>query len=440
MSLMLNIACNSKISLEADMTLLKTMLLLATFLLPQVAMAEEEITSVEVPGYKQIQQVIITGKRDPFRDSATVSPLDFIYPVQNPFGKSNLGQKNTQKPATENSSKITCDVTTKFPVVIATGEKVQPETDFTPGGALALGLKRTYRSMQPSGVLFGRHWPSDIEGPRLKMGPMQCGRSGCLPANVTLIEEDGTAYLYTLISSSDELATYRSRDAAATGVMIYVFGEEWSVQRGKKGYLFGADALIRSHGDPVTGNRLSYSYVNGRLVDVSNNGGGAVRFEYGTNGLVRKVTDPSGNAWTYGYNGNGMLNRVISPGANPDVREYLYEDSRPQLLTGILINGVRSTRYTYHGSGQVYESGLENGEEKDTLNYLSGTTSIKDVRGQYTEYNFTNVFGEMKLTSVSRAANSTCNGATLEITYDTYGYTKMVSHNVVYEDFAGIGV
>lgn len=52
------------------------------------------------------------------------------------------------------NSKITCTNATANPVLIATGEKVLPESDFQAGGDYGLGLQRTYRSKNATGSMF----------------------------------------------------------------------------------------------------------------------------------------------------------------------------------------------------------------------------------------------------------------------------------------------
>jgi YD repeat-containing protein len=147
-----------------------------------------------------------------------------------------------------------------------------------------------------------------------------------------------------------------------------------------------------------------------------------VTLTWGSNSRVSKVRDPAGNDWLYEYDANGMLTKVTSPGTSPDIRQYYYENADSTLLTGIAVNGVRYSTYNYYSDRRVSESGLAGGEEKDSFVYGPTQTTITDARGQTTTFGFMSVFGELKLTSVSRAGTSSCTSASAQTVYNASGY------------------
>ena len=55
------------------------------------------------------------------------------------------------------------DATAGNPVVIATGNKIEPELDFGSSGEAALSLSRTYNHYWAGAGLFGRHWVSNLD-------------------------------------------------------------------------------------------------------------------------------------------------------------------------------------------------------------------------------------------------------------------------------------
>jgi len=159
---------------------------------------------------------------------------------------------------------------------------------------------------------------------------------------------------------------------------------------------------------------------------ISSNGGQQVVLTVNAN-RVTQIVDSGGNTWKYEYNPAGMLSKVTSPGVSPDIREYLYENTTAPnaatLLTGIVINDVRYSRYEYDSSGRAKRSGLEGGEEVETFDYdTPGQTTVSDARGQATTYKYASVLGELKITEISRATTSTCLSAAAKTVYDANGY------------------
>jgi RHS repeat-associated protein len=97
------------------------------------------------------------------------------------------------------------------------------------------------------------------------------------------------------------------------------------------------------------------------------------------------------------------------------------------LLTGVSINGVRQTRYSYHADKRVAESGLATGEEKDSFVYGSNaagerTTTLTNARGLPTTYTFTQVQGAWRIRTASRAALETCGATSAFTAYDGNGW------------------
>jgi RHS repeat-associated protein len=117
-----------------------------------------------------------------------------------------------------------------------------------------------------------------------------------------------------------------------------------------------------------------------------------------------------------------MLTKVTSPGLSPDIRDYFYENADTTLLTGIAINGVRYSRYSYYADRRVSESTLEGGEQSDKFVYGTNQTTITNAKGQTTVHSFTTVLGEQKIASISRNGTSTCAAASAKTFYDANGY------------------
>ncbi len=119
-----------------------------------------------------------------------------------------------------------------------------------------------------------------------------------------------------------------------------------------------------------------------------------------------------------------MLTQVTSPGASPDIRTYHYESGDSTLLTGISINGVRYSRYQYFADRRVSVSELTSGEERDQFSYGVNQTTLTDIRGQSTIYQYTRAYGPPKITDISRNGTATCSAASAHTTYDANGYVS----------------
>jgi YD repeat-containing protein len=425
------------------------MLLLACLLGTHAVVVAEEMQSVTITGKRPISWWEVVDMRQA-RDSLAESYAKDIRsdPREGPRdGK-------TTNPAAQGGSKITC--TTDNPVVITTGEKILPENDFQAGGAYGLGLRRVYRSKNATGSMFGPQWLSNIDHPRLIQDTNKyCYTNGnCVPKTVTHTRPDGTKFVYTLViesgnTDSELITEAKKRRAAAgettnavigasydylvktsptssdgaqsTGVITYFYNTRWELARLREFYTYSATGYIQSYSDSL-GAKTTFGYQGTKVVSITSPAGKALVFGYGANGLVNSVKDPAGYFWTYEYNSNNMLSKMISPGTTPDVREYLYESPvSATLLTGLKINGVRYSTYSYYGNGLVQESALANGKEKDTFEYSAGTT-ITDIRGQTTTYGLESIQGELKISSVSRNATATCAAANAKTVYDANGF------------------
>jgi len=135
------------------------------------------------------------------------------------------------------------------------------------------------------------------------------------------------------------------------------------------------------------------------------------------------VTAPDGRVWSYAYDGNGNLTTVTPPNSSDGVFTYYYEDSTgPTRLTGYAVDGVRVTHYAYQSDGRVSSVTSTDGTVSDSYSYSANATTMTDVRGQSTTYNFTTVKGQQLLASTQTTATSSCPSAAASLTYDANGF------------------
>ena len=306
------------------------------------------------------------------------------------------------------------------PVIISTGEKIKPEVDFIGQGIYNFGLTRTYRSKSRTGNIFGPSWPSSLDAIRVSWSGALCRIIDgplCYPRSAIILEPNGTRYRYSQIGTTEEYKVY---GAASAGRLFFVGPSLWELYRDNKVYLFNTAGKLLSVGNGSMA--ISYSYLSGKLVKITPYTGAAVNLTW-TGNLVTSVSDPSGNIWLYSYNANSMLETVTSPGTSPDIRKYHYEDvSDATLLTGISINGLRHSTYSYYPDKRVQVSGLAGAEERDTFVYGVNQTSVTTAAGQSTTHSFTTINGALKPTTISRAGTTSCPASSAQTVYDANGY------------------
>lgn len=325
---------------------------------------------------------------------------------------------------------------TKKPVIIATGEKYLRELDFIDSSLMGFSQERTYRS-KPStrpARLFGARWYSSFDFPKLEISSQMIfdpryQSQGYQPYYYNVSLPDGRTYQYTYRG----YPMYYPKDAPG-GASLAGY-----LQKDSGGYIAVVIGQRTYNYDPSTLNIVSilengvmmfnFAYnpnVIGQLVSVTGRNGKTLTFGY-TNFKLTSVTDPANGVWMYEYDTAGNLTKATPPaGTTGGVRQYHYEDTTdPALLTGVTVDGIRMTRYSYYSDGRVLRSADENGEEFDEFTYSSSPlrTTVTNQRGQTTDYDFSLIAGGdfRQLTTVSHAATSSCVSTTRSQGYDFYG-------------------
>lgn len=308
------------------------------------------------------------------------------------------------------------------PVIVATGEGIETETDFIGGGFYGLDMVRTYRSFGNRGS-FGGHWYSSYDWIQLQMSG--CDKDVdypgvCVPHTAMATFPDGSSYTYA--HKTGYPAFNYTSPAAAAGIMHFIPEDHQImliIDNTLYTYSSGSGWLQRVAA--TSGTSLTFTYNNNFLSKVTNAVGQTLEFTW-TNGHITQVQDPAGNDWSYGYNSASMLTSVSSPGST-NTRQYYYEDSADGTrLTGIGINGTRYNTVSYDSSGRVHTSTLTGGEEMNSFTYNANSTAVTNAAGETTTYNFVSAQGGSKLSSTSRAATFTCAAATANTSYDSNGW------------------
>ena len=270
---------------------------------------------------------------------------------------------------------------------------------------------------------FGIGWYSSLIIPGLTLsGCYYQEEYGCVPTVIHVNEPDGSSMRYMLLGGAAEGYRYMSNNASG-GLLVATYDYLFVLKREKytRTYLDGGGILSVTD---LLGHRLTYStlaWSPSTIYRVTNHVGQYVEFAFpgvANYSSPSTVRDPAGGIWQYTYNASGMLETVTSPGSSPDIRRYHYESSAgTNLLTGVSINNVRYSTYSYYSDKRVQVSGLGDAVDRDTFAYGAGSTTLTNAAGHATTYTFSDVSGVKYLASVARASTTTCGATSSSITY-----------------------
>lgn len=313
--------------------------------------------------------------------------------------------------AIQTSEKDPCrQETTSRPVVIATGNKILPETDFVAGqGELAFGLMRLYDKSVTRYGIFGTRWTSNIEySLTFKYGSIDC--IGKLSAATTCSPgANALSGIYAYRSSG--YAIRFAKNSAGVWVdsknnTISQVGGNWVLS-----HRDGSVDTYDSQGRPLSivderGVGIFYTYTNNQVTSIAHSSGRTMSLSW-SSGRVATVTDPGGKVYKYSYS-PGWISSVQYPFGT---KTYHYEDSAQSGgLTGITFGDVRYSKYTYLANGRVNTSGLGllGDIDRSTFVYGNDYVNVTNAVGQTTRYMLADLNGSKRIIGVERPASSIC--------------------------------
>jgi RHS repeat-associated protein len=345
-------------------------------------------------------------------------------------------------PSLKNSPSDDCRVSPKssHPVIIATGEKVQVDRDFTDYTLGGLSQERTYRSMPSSrpARLFGEKWFSTWDFPALEYSS-QCTRQsghsafGCFPEWINVSFPDGRTFSYSFAGFPLYLPRgYRSGNSPLGHLMttdvntvrLTLGSRDYTYDRRTRNLMSIDENGLRLH-------TFEYQLVfpDYQLSSVTARNGRKLTFVWSqawNRGRVTRIRNSSGEDWAYDYDAGGNLVKVVPASATPSAGEkaFHYEDLKaPSLLTGVSVDGMRRTRVAYDGVGRVVRSGFDNGQEFDEFSYGDAplSTTVTSHLGQVTRYDFDVQGTFRRLVNVARSETSSVAAAQMSLSYNGEG-------------------
>lgn len=344
----------------------------------------------------------------------------YIFHTMRPYIR-NDGVNNKQN---KNSSDKDCSQQVANPVIISTGNKIEPEPLFTTSGEAPLEVSLTFNNyFDGGGISLG--WITNYTK----------GLSLYYPdANtITLINPDGRNIRY--IKGSDGVFYEDKKSPVSkivvTGTLEYtLYGEDNS-----KMQFTGSRLMSYRNGSGIG---WDYIYDGLRLLQIKHTSGREIKFIWDgdfTNSTsknwISKIIDPAGNEYglEYKYLGTGastrLLTKIVKPGVPPLVIDYFYEDPRfPDALTGKSYNGIRYSKFSYDENRRAVSSEHYDGVEKYTFayavntdGYISKTTTVNPL-GKQTSYYFDS---KGNITKTEGVASTHCPSSLSSQTFDANG-------------------
>jgi RHS repeat-associated protein len=310
---------------------------------------------------------------------------------------------------------------TTQPVLISSGTKLIPESDFSVGGTRPLGIGRTYVSTSNVSGAFGSKWSSTLDyGLRIAYDFEICegklsGAAICSGSGVPIefgVRRPGGGYLSFTKDASNVWHL-------EPGFTMQQVNAQWVLTEAD-----GSTEIYNAAGQPLTVRDArnigwTFNYDTQRvLVSIAHTDGRSINVNW-ANGKVSSITAPGGGIYSYSYNANGYLSGVIFP-SGLGSRTYHYEQAgQPSAVTGISVNGVRYKRYAYNTDGTVNNSGLEGGADKSSFVYTPTYTEVTNALGNKKRYNLTDVNGAKIISSVQGTASTACPSGMSNSTFDT---------------------
>jgi RHS repeat-associated protein len=290
------------------------------------------------------------------------------------------------------------------PVNLGTGNKFQPENDYTGSGSFPLAVSRYYNSDGQGDGASGVHW-SHTNGRIVILQNATEAKVYRADGEVRFFNACGTAWCAT----DREPGTLTEATDASGNIVSWAYTDENDVVENYD----GAGVLVSetSRG----GFRHDFAYIDGYLSAVSDSSGRFISYTYDTNHRINEVTLPDGQVIGYSYDSTGDLSTVTYPDGH--TRTYVYDEAAnvvagadPGMLTGIIDeNGQRFATYRYDGQSRVVDSEHALLAGKVSVAYgASGSAVVTNALGAQRTYGISAIQDVYHVASVAGGACAGC--------------------------------
>jgi YD repeat-containing protein len=371
------------------------------------------------------------------------------------------------------------------PIIVQTGDKIESALDVAFNTSFPLTVKRIYRSNRsqeakniqakrfsssPSAVPGlnmvkhiqpANHQGSSVPLYRQPFGVKQVGHQSWSFLSLAKLSNYDTKVLVkfndeqlTFIKGEDNKLTATHLRQEQLSVNPESLTERWVYKRKNNDVLFFDNTGNLTKHANSQGQAHYYSQpiktLEGYQFTISDDFSNSLLMTKSFLGNVSSVEASNGIIITYGYDAatNNLIfvkKSIPSDESNPDAlteitKSYHYENTTlPYALTGITDEkGVRYATWVYDDFGRVIESNHINGVENGTVAYEDNATTVTNVLGKKTKYNYATVSGAKRLVSVDGIETPSCAAANKAYDYYPNGRVKTQTDwegNVTYFEY-----
>lgn len=337
------------------------------------------------------------------------------------------------------------------PIVVATGNSFQTETDYINQKVGGLNFIRYFNSRGRAKVKtsLNKGWTHSYQSRIIGSHRLLDYSNTNSLAHVSLMRPTGETELFLSSGHSysvggtdyvDWVADYDNQSTILTQVLdagtytsswIYT-GENDQVENydsdgrlTKITYRQGQTTLLRYDLPSVEGGDDD-SITLDTVTDFT---GDKLTFTYDTQNRIVGITDPDGQGYNYEYSVANNLSKVIFPDQTPLVpsdnpfKTYHYENtSFPDFLTGISDeNGDRFVTWTFDSNGRATSSELAGGVDHYSFAYTANNVTVTDPLGRQSVYTFETIHGVKFPSTEQRLATTNYPATTQGSDYDAFG-------------------
>jgi RHS repeat-associated protein len=297
-------------------------------------------------GTFQITEKGTVNVTDPFINDGSVREeneghFHFFNPVIGESSDQNGGPGNPSRPGQP------CPICGE-PIVVATGDLVETQTDLAVGGrGVGLDLTRTYNSeaaAKGKKGAFGYGWSSSFSD----------------HLEVVSTNEIGSP------SEFDELRLYQADGATVTFIYHIKTGVAEAIGSQDK-LRHAAGEFIVTFPSQIEDTFFDESLDPGKLKSVADRDGNVTVLSYGEHERLETITDPAGRKIKLFYNLEGFVERAEDPMGH--TAKYTYEGEN---LASVTLPGEASPRWQFKYDGKHELTEMIDGRGGKTLNEYSG--------------------------------------------------------------------
>lgn len=245
------------------------------------------------------------------------------------------------------------------PIVPITGDEIHIEQDYEDSSPQGLPFKRIYNSglskvlpLQSYGL--GPAWRHNFSSRLLK-----------IDNNIVFLDlTDGQRRMFV----RDTFPAVGAWRAVGGQYNLYETQDGWIHEdvENDSVFYYNSRGLLAKHRN-IHGREKVFDYnADERLIAVTNAFGRRISFSYDASGALNSVKTPDGGVLQ--YQGGAQTSAVIY--ADGTSRSYHYEHpGKPNLLTGISVQGVRYASVAYDSNGDAVSTSLAGNVNRYTVNY-----------------------------------------------------------------------